>query len=314
MDNLFGAGGAGGGGPEEWFRSLPPITRIWLGSTVIVTGMANLDFVKWADLALARWEDVLGNGVSGKLEAWRLITCFLYAGKFGFNAIIGLHLMTQISNRYEKMGPICTRRIYIPPPNNDRTNNNENDDTQQRQQQQQRQRNINPNHSPYYPRGESPDYAFALLFGMVGILMTQFLLLPYLPSSLSSQRHIFFHRHLTQYVVYIWSKQHAHHRVNLFGFPMEAAYLPYAYLIIGYALNNGQVLPIDNLHGMFVGHVYYYLACVVPSVLGGGRAVLATPMFLVDLCNWLEGRNVIGFGRGGEDEPVLADVDGVIGG
>mmetsp|Transcript_4599 Transcript_4599/g.9106 ORF Transcript_4599/g.9106 Transcript_4599/m.9106 type:complete len:136 (-) Transcript_4599:1144-1551(-) len=82
MDNLFGAGGAGGGGPEEWFRSLPPITRIWLGSTVIVTGMANLDFVKWADLALARWEDVLGNGVSGKLEAWRSVysipECYVY--------------------------------------------------------------------------------------------------------------------------------------------------------------------------------------------------------------------------------------------
>ncbi len=237
--------------------------------------------------------------------------------------------MTQISNRYEKMGPICTRRIYIPEtPNSDQINYNENGDSQQQQQQQQhqqqqqqqqhrqqqRQRNNNLNHSPYYLRGESPDYAFALIFGMVGILMTQFLLLPYLSSSHSSQKHIFFHRHLTQYVVYIWSKQHAHHRVNLFGFPMEAAYLPYAYLVIGYALNNGQVLPIDILHGMFVGHVYYYLACVVPGVLGGGRAVLATPMFLVDLCNWFEGRDVVEARREDDNDPVLADVDGVIGG
>ncbi len=77
MDNLFGAGGAGGGGPEEWFRSLPPITRIWLGSTVVVTTMANLDFVKWTDLALIHWEDVLGNGKSGKLEAWRSVYSIL---------------------------------------------------------------------------------------------------------------------------------------------------------------------------------------------------------------------------------------------
>ena len=97
---------------------------------------------------------------------------------------------------------------------------------------------------------------------------------------------------------------------------MKAAYLPYAYLLMGYALSNGEVVPMDMLHGMFVGHVYYYLACVVPTVLGRGKVVIWTPGVLVDLCNWLEGRRV---GGGPDDdvdgnEPILVDTDGVIGG
>lgn len=143
--------------------------------------------------------------------------------------------MTQISTRYEKMGPICTRRIiHI---------NNQTDE----QQPTRREAGYN---SPYYERGETSDYVFALFFGMAGILLSHVLLLPKLPSFIIQhhQYHRFFNRHLTFYVVYIWSKQHQHHRVNLFGMPMAAAYLPYAYLCMGYALNNQQI-PVDILHG-----------------------------------------------------------------
>lgn len=68
---------------------------------------------------------------------------------------------------------------------------------------------------------------------------------------------------------------------------------------------------------MFVGHLYYYLACIVPKVLGRRRAVLTTPIALVDLCHWLEGYGpVIRDGRANDNGgvPVIADVDGVIGG
>jgi len=72
MDNLFGAGGGGGGGgPEQWFRALPPVTRIYLGLTLIVTALANLEVVKWNDLDFSRWEDVMGRGSSGRAEVWR---------------------------------------------------------------------------------------------------------------------------------------------------------------------------------------------------------------------------------------------------
>lgn len=302
MDNLFGAGGGGGGGgPEQWFRALPPVTRIYLGLTLIVTALANLEVVKWNDLDFSRWEDVMGRGSSGRAEVWRLLTCFLYAGKFSFSAIIGLHLMTQMSTRYETMGPVCTRRIHI---------NNPQHPVEQPNNAQRVQYN-----SPYYPRGESSDYVFALLFGMTGILLTNTLLLPKLPASITqNQIHRFFHRHLSFFVVYIWSKQHPHNRVNLFGMPLAAEYLPFAYLIMGYALNNGQVIPVDILTGMFVGHIYFYLTCVVPRVLGGRRSVICTPIVLVDFCNWLEGRGPVGDNGRVDNGPELVDVDGVIGG
>jgi len=97
---------------------------------------------------------------------------------------------------------------------------------------------------------------------------------------------------------------------------MKSAYLPFAYLVMGYALSNGEVVPMDMIHGMFVGHLYYYLACVVPTVLGRGRVVIWTPGVLIDLCYyWLEGRRVGGVNDhvdGGE--PIVVDTDGVIGG
>jgi len=308
MENLVGAGGRGGGGPEQWFRALPACTKIWLGSTLVATALANLEFVKWHDLDFSGWEDVVGRGSSGRIEAWRLLTCFLYAGKFGFNAIIGIHLMTQMSGRYETMGPICTRRMHINP--RVPTANTDADPAGEQQTHAQR-RNV----STYYPRGETSDYAFALLFGTTGILISQMVLLPKLPTFITqNQSHRFFHRHLTFFVVYIWSKQHPRHRVNLFGISLNAAHLPFAYLLMAYVLNNGERVPVDILHGMFVGHIYFYLACVVPQVLGGGRVVLSTPIALVDLCNWLENRGALGDDRRGNDGPILVDVDGVIGG
>lgn len=212
--------------------------------------------------------------------------------------------MTQMSTRYESMGPICTRRIHINqdgPPPEEQPNN-----------AQQRGRY----NSPYYSRGETSDYAFAILFGMVGILTSNVFLLPMIPTFITqNQFHRFFHRQLTFYVVYIWSKQHPQHRVNLFGVSLSAAYLPFAYILMGYVLNNGERIPVDILHGMLVGHVYFYLACVVPQVLGGRRVVLSTPIALVDLCNWLEGRGIqVDTDGRGNDGPLLADVNGVIGG
>lgn len=68
-DLLFGAGGGGGGGPERFFRNLPPVTRIWLMSTLLVTALANFDFVKWTDLGCGGWHDVWGSG--GRAEIWR---------------------------------------------------------------------------------------------------------------------------------------------------------------------------------------------------------------------------------------------------
>ena len=212
--------------------------------------------------------------------------------------------MTQISQRYETMGPICTRRIHI-----DRVRPEEGPvDGRPRARG-------GHDDSPYHSRGESSDYAFALLFGMAGILLSNVLLLPKLPAFITKgQYYWFFQRHLAFYVLYIWSKQRPDHRVNVLGVDLSAAHLPFAYLVLGCAMSNGEAMPMDMVTGMFVGHVYFYLACVVPRALGGRRALLSTPVALVDACHWLEGREVAGDGTGGGGGPMLADVDGVIGG
>ena len=64
------------------------------------------------------------------------------------------------------------------------------------------------------------------------------------------------------------------------------------------------------------GTIHIYLACIVPKVLGRRRAVLTTPIALVDLCHWLEGYGpVIRDGRGNDNGgAAIADVDGVLGG
>ena len=120
----------------------------------------------------------------------------------------------------------------------------------------------------------------------VGILLSNFFLLPYLPSSITkNQQYVFFSCYLTFFVQYIWSKQHPNRDVILFGVHMAAAYLPYAYLVLGYAFNNGQVLPLDMLHGMLVGHVYYYGLCRSKSVAWEGgdcHSIMAGQYLLLD--------------------------------
>jgi len=276
----------------DWFRRLPPVTRLLLGSSVVVTALTNVGQLKWHQVCLHDWNDLIGT-----FQAYRAFTCFLYAGQFGINTLIGLHLLTHISARYEAMGPICTRRILVNPQDN----------------QQQVQEDLRRRRSPYYDRGETSDYAWALLLGACGIIVTNFSILPRLPTFMTrKQQYIFFFRHLTHFIVYIWSKKYPDQFVNLFGVNVRAAYLPLCYMVIGLALNNGESLPLDIIHGCFVGHLYFYLSVVVPQVLHG-RAVVATPVMLVDLCNWLEGRAHVADGRAGGG-PELVDVDGVIGG
>ena len=208
------------------------------------------------------------------------------------------------------MGPICTRLTLRYQEQNNRPDAN---DSANGQSHPIIQPPVGPPRVEYYERGESSDYAFALLLGSIGILLGKFFLLPYIPSSITdNQQYVFFHRHLTFFVVYIWSKQHPSINVNIFGVQMMAAYLPYAYLVIGYALNNGEAFPLDMIHGMFIGHVYYYLACVVPKVLRG-KVIIVTPLWLVDFCYWMEGRRFVG-GVLFDNNPIIADVDGVIGG
>jgi Derlin-2/3 len=86
-----------------------------------------------------------------------------------------------------------------------------------------------------------------------------------------------FTRNLVYYVLYVWSRRNPTANANIWGVPVPAVYLPFAYLALSVFMGNAYA---DMLHGLAVGHLYYYLADVVPQVTG--KDLLRTPQFLVD--------------------------------
>ena len=58
---------------------------------------------------------------------------------------------------------------------------------------------------------------------------------------------------------------------------MQAIYLPFAYLALSVFMGNSYM---DLLHGIAMGHIYYFLVDVVPQVYG--KDILTTPKFLID--------------------------------
>jgi hypothetical protein len=72
MDNLFVGIGGGGVDPAQFFRDLPPVSRVLLASTLACTALVNVDILEREDLDFHSWEDVfVGRDRSGRVEAWR---------------------------------------------------------------------------------------------------------------------------------------------------------------------------------------------------------------------------------------------------
>lgn len=117
--------------------------------------------------------------------------------------------------------------------------------------------------------GGTADYAFAMLFAAVVTLCSYTFLGRTLPP--------LFCRNMIYFVLYIWSRRHPTSQANIWGIPLKAMYLPFAYLALTIFMGNPY---FDQLHGMVIGHLYYFLADVVPQVYG--KDFLQTPNFLVD--------------------------------
>mmetsp|Transcript_11311 Transcript_11311/g.27239 ORF Transcript_11311/g.27239 Transcript_11311/m.27239 type:complete len:291 (+) Transcript_11311:107-979(+) len=211
-------------GPDDWFKSLPIVTRYWFGATMLVTLTVNFQIISPYKI-MFDWESL-----KGSLELWRLLTPFCYAGPFDFGTLIGCYMLVQFSKQYEKGGPFNTGA-----------------------------------------GGGTADYVFCMMFGTIGMLLSYPVLMPIL--SLPPV----FCRNLTYYVLYIWSKRNPTANANIWGFPIKAIYLPFAYLAMTVFMGQGYM---DMLHGIAIGHFYYFLVDVFPVVYG--KDVLHTPAFLID--------------------------------
>lgn len=120
--------------------------------------------------------------------------------------------------------------------------------------------------------GGTADYAFALMFAMVTMLCTAPIVRRYI-MPLSPV----YAKNLIYFVLYIWSKRNPTAQSNIWGIPIPAIYMPFAYVALTLFMGN----PIYfMLHGIAIGHIYYFLVDVVPMVYG--KDVLHTPHFLID--------------------------------
>ena len=117
--------------------------------------------------------------------------------------------------------------------------------------------------------GGTADYVFALIFGssvmLISYVFLKGMIMP------------IFGRNLSYYVLYIWTKRYPTVQVSLWGFPIPALWLPFALLAIQAFIGNSFS---DIVHGIAIGHFYYFLVDVVPVIYG--KDLLHTPQFLID--------------------------------
>lgn len=170
------------------------------------------------------------SNIKNKLELWRLLTPFCFAGTFDFNTLISCYMLVQFSKQYETGGPFNTGA-----------------------------------------GGGTADYAFCLLLGAGTMLITYPVLVGFL------RLPPVFCRNMIYYVLYVWSKRNPTAQANIWGIPMAAVYLPFAYLALTVFMGNPYM---DMMHGLACGHLYYFMVDVVPMVYG--KDILRTPQFLIN--------------------------------
>lgn len=72
---------------ETWFKTLPPFTRYYLSAAVICTALVSFGMLNPASLYF-EWEFFFRG-----LQVWRILTQFLFFGKFSFNFLISMVIL-----------------------------------------------------------------------------------------------------------------------------------------------------------------------------------------------------------------------------
>jgi Derlin-2/3 len=85
----------------------------------------------------------------------------------------------------------------------------------------------------------------------------------------------------TQVFVYVWSRRNPFTLLNFLGFIVRAPYLPYVFMAFSFMLG-GDIM--DDLIGVVVGHIYYFLADIWPHQEGGFNMIY-TPEILKRIFN-----------------------------
>lgn len=78
-------------------------------------------------------------------------------------------------------------------------------------------------------------------------------------------------------LLYCWTKREPNTQVSIFGFPIQARYLPFAILALDTLMGKDY---IPDLVGIGVGHIFYFTVEIVPALYG--KDFLHTPEFLIN--------------------------------
>ena len=95
-------------------------------------------------------------------------------------------------------------------------------------------------------KGSAPDYLYFILFCMVFLLIFN----PF-------ARIIFLSESLSFAMTYYWGRKSKTTNVEFMGvFTFRAPYLPWFYLVVSFLLESDFK---NDLYGLFIGHIYFYL-------------------------------------------------------
>ncbi|KAF3931469.1 Derlin-2 [Dactylella cylindrospora] len=109
-------------------------------------------------------------------------------------------------------------------------------------------------------RGKTADYAWLILYCCSCLLFFSavFVQMPFLGSPLAFS------------LVYIWSRRNPNVRLSFLGlFVFNAPYLPW--VLLGFSLLLNGNMPKDDMLGIVVGHFYFFMMDIYPTVRGGAR-------------------------------------------
>ena len=180
--------------PEEWYRSLPPVTRAYATAAVAATIVTQLGVLAPRAMILS-FPDIFQN-----LELWRLATNLVFFGPFGFPFVMAVFFLLRYTKELE------TKRF----------------------------------------QGRIADFVWAIFLMAATLTLIAF----FAGFMLLSQP-------LLTAIVYLWSREFADSVLSVFGlFQVQGFYWPWVLVAIRVLMGGS---PVDDLLGIFVGHVYYFL-------------------------------------------------------
>jgi len=81
--------------PEEWYRSLPPVSRIYWSAAVLTTILTTIKVVS------PMWLYLGFDEVFGKFQIWRLLTNFFFFGPFSMSFIFIIVMLVRYCSMLE---------------------------------------------------------------------------------------------------------------------------------------------------------------------------------------------------------------------